>query len=53
MARKVQELLALDHPDQSQLTKIKLSLQGKMSILKQLDSKAVNLVNWRKRLPRK
>ena len=44
MVRKVQELLALDPPDQSQLARIKLSLQEKMSILKQLDSEVVNLV---------
>lgn len=44
MVRKVQELLGLDHADQSQLTRIKLSLQEKMSILKQLDSEVVNLV---------
>ena len=44
MVRKVQELPALDHPNQSQLTRIKLSLQEKMGILKQLDCEVVNLV---------
>ena len=44
MVRKVQEWLALDHPNQSQLTRIKDGLQEKMSILKHLDSEVVNLV---------
>lgn len=45
MIRKAEELLAKDDLDIAQLAKIRLSLQEKVSVLKQLDSEVVDLVN--------
>jgi len=44
MIRKAEELLTADSPDFAQLAKIRLSLQEKVSVLKQLDSEVVDLV---------
>jgi hypothetical protein len=44
MIRKAEELLAKDGLDLAQLAKIRLSLQEKVSVLKQLDSEVVDLV---------
>ena len=44
MVRKTEELLAQEEPNKSQLTRVKLSLQEKLSILKELDSEVVDLV---------
>ena len=44
MVKKVEELLAQEDPNKSQLARIKLSLQEKLSILKELDSEVVDLV---------
>lgn len=44
MVRKAEELLVQEDPNKSQLARIKLSLQEKLSILKELDSEVVDLV---------
>ena len=44
MVRKAEELFAQEDPNHSQLARIRLSLQEKLSILKELDSEVVDLV---------
>ena len=44
MIRKAEELLSKADPDIAQLAKVRLSLQEKVSVLKQLDSEVVDLV---------
>ena len=44
MVKKTEELLAQEDPNRSQLARIKLSLQEKLSILKELDAEVVDLV---------
>ena len=44
MVRKAEDFLAEEEPNHSQLARIRLSLQEKLSVLKELDSEVVDLV---------
>jgi len=45
MVKKVDDLLAEDTPNTSKLAQVKLSLEEKLDVIKQLDSEILDLVD--------